>query len=539
MEESTYRQDKTGTIGSMTVSDTIIPELIKDLESGNINLHVPALRRLLDIILDHPGNNELLLQNKIISVMNKFAENIIQNEEYALSTTIVHLIGVRGIIEDKAILAEAATEPLIRMIHQCDEKMSKCGSKSLGELIEENEIIRHSLLSTGFAQIVLHTLSLGTQSQSSSSSSQKDLSVPIHVKNGLLDVLLKLMITAEELKAISILIPILEQLKTNGEQELKNKAKKLLNNLSAEGISASSSSSSKEKEEKIQQLLETNKQKDEEIRREREEKERFNQELLRELQERLKERQEKLKERQEKLKERQEKEKEKKRANEAESKILIVEKEKNKLNQEIAKLKEEILKLKPKPIQEGDFPIAIINSDPTDFDFADIDGKQKKITKKLKKANSVSLTQVLENGTWELEVQFSNGGETGGIGIVKDAYAIPAGVSPRDSPHKDNMAVYTGYAMSGGTVFHKGNSISGNKTFFDNQIIKAEYDSEKGTLIFFVNEVQQPVYVTGIKEKVRFIIYMYLSGATCTIRSLKKLATPTSGHVANEKTLQW
>lgn len=31
---------------------TIIPELIKDLESGNINLHVPALRRLLDIILD-------------------------------------------------------------------------------------------------------------------------------------------------------------------------------------------------------------------------------------------------------------------------------------------------------------------------------------------------------------------------------------------------------------------------------------------------------------------------------------------------------
>ncbi|KAA6371744.1 MAG: hypothetical protein EZS28_032729, partial [Streblomastix strix] len=81
--------------------------------------------------------------------------------------------------------------------------------------------------------------------------------------------------------------------------------------------------------------------------------------------------------------------------------------------------------------------------------------------------------------------------------------------------------------------------IIGNIGFKDNQIIKAEYDSEKGTLIFFVDGVQQPVYITEIKEKVRFIIFMWHAGATCTIRSLKKLARPTTGHVANEKAVQW
>ncbi|KAA6358634.1 MAG: hypothetical protein EZS28_045839, partial [Streblomastix strix] len=225
----------------------------------------------------------------------------------------------------------------------------------------------------------------------------------------------------------------------------------------------------------------------------KQENERINQELLRE--------------RQEKEKQIQEKEKEKKRANEAEAKILIVEQEKNKLNQEIIQLKEENLKLKLKQIKDKDFPIAIINPDPTDFDFTDVDGKQKKIIKKKDSTTgTVSLKQVLENGTWELEVQFSNRGQTGGIGIVKDTYVIPARVGPRDSPNDQNIASYQGPSWGSGEVHCKGKNTSGNVSFTDNQIIKAEYDSEKGTLIFFVDGVQQPVYIIGIKEKVRFIV---------------------------------
>ncbi|KAA6310684.1 MAG: hypothetical protein EZS28_056267, partial [Streblomastix strix] len=60
-----------------------------------------------------------------------------------------------------------------------------------------------------------------------------------------------------------------------------------------------------------------------------------------------------------------------------------------------------------------------------------------------------------------------------------------------------------------------------------------------GTLIFFLAGTQQPVYISGIKEKVRFIICMYYANSYCIIRSLKKLAAPTTGHVANEKVVQW
>ncbi|KAA6371491.1 MAG: hypothetical protein EZS28_032983 [Streblomastix strix] len=79
----------------------------------------------------------------------------------------------------------------------------------------------------------------------------------------------------------------------------------------------------------------------------------------------------------------------------------------------------------------------------------------------------------------------------------------------------------------------------GNKGYSDNQIIKAEYNSEEGTVIFSVDGVQQPVYITGIKEKVRFAIWMFFDRNSFTIRSLKKLTTPTTGHVANEKAVHW
>ncbi|KAA6366295.1 MAG: hypothetical protein EZS28_038177, partial [Streblomastix strix] len=187
-----------------------------------------------------------------------------------------------------------------------------------------------------------------------------------------------------------------------------------------------------------------------------------------------------------------------------------------------------------------DFPITLINPDPTDFDFADVDGKQKNIIKKKDgTTGTVSLSKVLENGTWELEVQFSNGGQTGGIGIVKESYNIPAGCQPDSNPHDQNMQLHMQDRWGSGYVYCKGTNTTGNITFKDNQIIKAEYDSEKGTLIFFVDGVQQPIYITGIKEKVRFIVFMAYSGATCTIRSLKKLKQPTSAHVANEQTVQW
>ncbi|KAA6377627.1 MAG: hypothetical protein EZS28_026845 [Streblomastix strix] len=195
-------------------------------------------------------------------------------------------------------------------------------------------------------------------------------------------------------------------------------------------------------------------------------------------------------------------------------------------------MKEKIEKAKSNPSQ--DFPIAIHNPDPADIDFSNIDGRMKKITKKKQKNNSVSLTQVIENGIWEIETEFNasrNGFDA--VGIVQDSYNIQAG----QAWNQTSMATFPGKPYSG-NVYCKQKDISGNTAYGDNQIIKQELNFEQGTLIFFVDGVQQPVYISGIKEKVRFFVCMYYDGS-CTIRSLKKLTSPISEHIPYEKAINW
>ncbi|KAA6362565.1 MAG: hypothetical protein EZS28_041908, partial [Streblomastix strix] len=76
-------------------------------------------------------------------------------------------------------------------------------------------------------------------------------------------------------------------------------------------------------------------------------------------------------------------------------------------------------------------------------------------------------------------------------------------------------------------------------SFKENQSLRLEFDSDKGTLVLYIDDVQQPVYISGIKEKVRFIICMHYVGSSCLIRSLKKLPEPTYVHVDGEKAVDW
>ncbi|KAA6360896.1 MAG: hypothetical protein EZS28_043578 [Streblomastix strix] len=101
------------------------------------------------------------------------------------------------------------------------------------------------------------------------------------------------------------------------------------------------------------------------------------------------------------------------------------------------------------------------------------------------------------------------------------------------------MAVFIGKGWSVPQILYKGSQTFGMSGFGDNQILRLEFDSEKGTLFLFVDKIQQQLSISGIKEKVRFIIYMYYAGSQCTIRSLKKLYAPTSSHVPDEIAVEW
>ncbi|KAA6363181.1 MAG: hypothetical protein EZS28_041292 [Streblomastix strix] len=124
------------------------------------------------------------------------------------------------------------------------------------------------------------------------------------------------------------------------------------------------------------------------------------------------------------------------------------------------------------------------------------------------------------------------------IGIVQDSYDIPAHAHPWVDPYNKHMAVFTSEKYFG-SIWCKGKEINGNKQFKDNQIVRLEMDCEKGTLTLFLDNIQQPLFISRIRERVRFIIYLYKSGASCTIRSLKKLATSTVEHIENQKAIEW
>ncbi|KAA6363309.1 MAG: hypothetical protein EZS28_041164, partial [Streblomastix strix] len=415
-----------------------------------------------------------------------------------------------------------------------NEKESKSGSKALCELVEENSQIRNSLLSTGFAQVVLHTLTSNTQIETKSSSSYSSTpenSTPIFIKIGLLNVVLKLSEEEKGLESLIVLIPVLEELKSNGENQLKSKAKNLLLILSQiKGINSQNSNSNsnlREKDQKIQQMEESNKLLNEQL-----EKLKIENEIQKKRADQAEQRYKR--EEQDKNKEKQEKQRK-----EEENNIIQAENDQLKKYIEILKTKQETQKKESSPTQ--DYLISLINNDPPEIVFSDIDGIMKKISKKNSKQITVSLTQILENGIWQMEAEFNNSDPVAAIGIVRDTYNIPANIHPCLDPHCPHMVSYgmSGFRFGDGAVYYKGNGTPGNIAYKDNQIIKAEFDSEKGILIFSVDGAQQPVYVRGINEKVRFFIYICYPQASCTIRSLKKLIAPTTKHVANEIAVQW
>ncbi|KAA6379869.1 MAG: hypothetical protein EZS28_024604 [Streblomastix strix] len=505
MEEESVRASKVTSFATEqnNFDATNIPQLAFAIKSPDKNIQIPSLKHILDIVVNKPESIEAVYENDIVNILNKLLNDSKEGE--ILSNAIMNVIGLRSEVVDAVVRARAATEPLIQIIHSPNEKQSKQGSKALSDLVADNETIRSSLLTTGFAELVLHTLTSNNQIQSKSSSSSSDI-IPIFIKVGLLDVVLRLVTTAEGLQPLALLIPILEDLKQKGENELKNKSKKILTLLQSEGINSSSSQ-----------------QNDEDLKKEKEQNIRLREELEKEKKEKEKEKSEKERISKEFQKEKNEKER-------ITEELQIERNEKEKKNEENKKIRDEIEKIKQKEKSKveiskpniekyqqpsnssqvnKDFPIAIINNDPSNIEFTDIDGVQKKIVQKNRKMNTFSLVQVLESGIWQLEVVFEKliDGRAA-IGIVRDSYVIPADAYPYFNPHTQNMVAFTG---------------------------KLEMNYEKGTLTFFIDGEQQPVYISAIREK----IHMYNPGSTCIIRSLKKLSGTASCHVAKEKAIQW
>ncbi|KAA6365963.1 MAG: hypothetical protein EZS28_038510 [Streblomastix strix] len=108
---------------------------------------------------------------------------------------------------------------------------------------------------------------------------------------------------------------------------------------------------------------------------------------------------------------------------------------------------------------------------------------------------SVSLNKVLRDTIHKIEVRFDKcnslfGYMNGVVGILKANYQIPYPCAPGGYPR----------------VFFKGNGTLGNVQFKEGQLIAMELNADVGTLHFFVDGIQQPVFVSGINEATKFYV---------------------------------
>ncbi|KAA6361093.1 MAG: hypothetical protein EZS28_043380, partial [Streblomastix strix] len=71
------------------------------------------------------------------------------------------------------------------------------------------------------------------------------------------------------------------------------------------------------------------------------------------------------------------------------------------------------------------------------------------------------------------------------------------------------------------------------------QKIGLELEKGKGTWHFFIDGVQQLVFVRGINEPVRFYGHIFDGDASFTIVTFKNLPAATTHTFPNEKAVDW
>ncbi|KAA6375139.1 MAG: hypothetical protein EZS28_029335, partial [Streblomastix strix] len=197
------------------------------------------------------------------------------------------------------------------------------------------------------------------------------------------------------------------------------------------------------------------------------------------------------------------------------------------------------------PVQDyiGDIPIEISVPDRLK-DNLHIYGTGKDVTikvqKKLEELNffaediTIPIKTAFSSGIVRAQVKSKHGGALG-MGIMRAMHPVGLSCDPRKNENKNHM-VY--FRKDDGIVYYNGKSYKGNDDYFDDYIM-LEIDFDRGTLHFFINGKQQPVFVFGIVEPVRFFVTCGKKGDEFTFTYLKRLAESNVKPINKNKGIRW
>ncbi|KAA6403972.1 MAG: hypothetical protein EZS28_000498 [Streblomastix strix] len=534
-KESEKTNRNTANTSELDVETTLCFEL----RSSNEDLHLNALRRLLDILLLSPRSAQTIKQLDIVGILKNFLSSEAAPELLGLSVGMLMILGERFGVLGKKHCRCACGAWALQIILSSDEVLSRSGSDQLCKLIESEVEIRRALLCTNFIQIVIEQLNIGTltqnkQSSSSSSStssssykqSLEGQSTPNYIKSGLLAVVLKLA-EGEGLEQLSSLIPCLEILMKCQEKELKGKARQILGCLQIEGITSSSSSQSEkenEQNELIQQLEESNRVKDDEIHRIKEDNKRLNEQFIREHEENQRK-----------------DEQIRRKDDEIQRKDDEIRRKEEQNQRRISELEQQITLNKPKQDSQSqnnsnsitvEIPLSI-SSIPGTFTMKD---NEFTYTSTANGYKTFTNNTVITKEVYKYEIKI-NKIQWFIFGVKKSGLVIPNEEYPGKQPYaKDNMHFHCN-----GIVYQNGNGTYGNQQMKtdDTVAIEVNMNSNPRTAILFINNKQQPVFVSGLPESVQFYFSIYYNQDSVTAISLKQLTSLTPTGIQGAKEVKW
>ncbi|KAA6374404.1 MAG: hypothetical protein EZS28_030069 [Streblomastix strix] len=149
------------------------------------------------------------------------------------------------------------------------------------------------------------------------------------------------------------------------------------------------------------------------------------------------------------------------------------------------------------------------------------------------------MNPVIREGIVIFEVIFENNiYHNRSIGIADASCSFSAGKGPWEDGNKEKTIRYWGY---NGDISHITDGISGNHKYADGQRVAVEVDmtTVPRKVTFFVDDFEQPNFVIGIPDAVRFWACTIKEYSSFTITKFERLVQSTAKGVKGYKALEW
>ncbi|KAA6370111.1 MAG: hypothetical protein EZS28_034362, partial [Streblomastix strix] len=145
---------------------------------------------------------------------------------------------------------------------------------------------------------------------------------------------------------------------------------------------------------------------------------------------------------------------------------------------------------------------------------------------------------IISEGIVRIEVVFEKTRGWCRIGIDDTSCSFAAGKGPWQDGNREKSVGYWGY---NGELDHLTQDTTGNHQYSDGQRIAVEVDmtTVPRRATFFMDDVEQPNFVIGIPEAIRFWVYSYDESSSITVTMFEILVQSTAKGVEGSKALQW